>query len=66
MSERANGTIWRLAGILCPQCGTNSSRVLDSRERPGAVRRRRECMRCGGRWSTEERMTSFKAGRAKK
>lgn len=63
---RVNGTVWRLVGILCPQCGTNSSRVLDSRERPGAIRRRRECTRCGGRWSTDERTIGFKAGGVKK
>ncbi|WP_430254294.1 hypothetical protein [Neorhizobium sp. DAR64872/K0K18] len=48
------------SGILCPECGTNSSKVTDSREAPGAIRRRRECVRCGGRWSTIERAVGFK------
>jgi transcriptional regulator NrdR family protein len=50
------------SGILCPECGTNSSKVTDSREAPGSIRRRRECVRCGGRWSTIERAVSFKQG----
>lgn len=48
-----------LVGILCPSCGRNSSRVVESREAKNSVRRRRECVRCGGRWTTIEREASF-------
>lgn len=56
---RANGSVWRLRGVLCPACGSNSSRVVDSREQPGTIRRRRECVKCDARWSTEEHIIGF-------
>jgi ribosomal protein S27AE len=59
---RKNGSIHQTSGILCPQCGTNSSRVVDSREIPGTIKRRRECVRCGGRWNTYETMPGFQHG----
>jgi transcriptional repressor NrdR len=41
----------------CPDCGHGTSRVVDSRpsEDGTAVRRRRECQRCGFRFTTYER-----------
>ncbi|SMD18576.1 hypothetical protein SAMN05880593_13536 [Rhizobium sp. RU36D] len=56
---RRNGSVHQLQGILCPACGMNASMVKDSREIPGAVRRRRECVRCGGRWTTIESVRGF-------
>ena len=45
-------------GILvkCPKCGADEDRVLDSRTaRDGAaIRRRRECLTCGARFTTYE------------
>lgn len=43
--------------MRCPFCGHHDSRVLDSRpaEDGAAVRRRRECPRCGRRFTTFER-----------
>ena len=43
--------------MKCPYCGELESRVLDSRAaREGsAVRRRRECIRCGNRFTTMEK-----------
>ena len=43
--------------MRCPKCGCESSRVVDSRpsERTDAIRRRRECVRCGMRFTTYER-----------
>ncbi|WP_442919104.1 NrdR family transcriptional regulator [Methylobacterium sp. Leaf118] len=41
--------------IPCPACGWPTSRVLDSRDVPGAVRRRRRCLRCATTWGTQER-----------
>jgi transcriptional repressor NrdR len=44
--------------MKCPYCGEQESRVLDSRAaREGeAVRRRRECVRCGNRFTTMEKV----------
>jgi len=39
----------------CPFCEHHDSRVIDSREASEGVRRRRECLRCGLRFSTVER-----------
>ena len=43
----------------CPFCGNNESRVIDSREAPDGVRRRRECMRCELRFTTYEKVHSL-------
>lgn len=44
--------------MRCPYCGTRDARVVDSREiRDGAViRRRRECVQCGRRFTTYEKL----------
>ena len=43
--------------MRCPKCGFEESKVIDSRpsENREAIRRRRECMRCGSRFTTYER-----------
>ena len=43
--------------MRCPSCGYEESKVVDSRpsENHEAIRRRRECMRCGKRFTTYER-----------
>ncbi len=43
--------------MRCPKCGYDDSRVVDSRpsENNAAIRRRRECARCGARFTTYER-----------
>jgi transcriptional repressor NrdR len=43
--------------VRCPYCSSASTRVVDSRltEPVEAVRRRRECSRCGERFTTYER-----------
>ncbi|HHY33385.1 MAG TPA: transcriptional repressor NrdR [Firmicutes bacterium] len=42
--------------MKCPYCGHPDSRVIDSRatEEGAAIRRRRECMSCGRRFTTYE------------
>ena len=40
----------------CPFCGCCDSRVTDSRTAEAGVRRRRECLRCNGRFTTYERV----------
>ena len=51
--------------FTCPKCGGQSSKVKNSRpafsvdeakDKPEAIRRRRECLECGTRWSTVERI----------
>lgn len=44
--------------MLCPFCGFNEDKVIDSREsREGdLIRRRRECLRCARRFTTYERI----------
>ena len=44
--------------MKCPYCAHLSSRVVDSRqsEDGGSIRRRRECERCGRRFTTYERV----------
>ncbi|WP_321970714.1 transcriptional regulator NrdR [Paratractidigestivibacter sp.] len=43
--------------MRCPKCGTDESKVVDSRssENNDAIRRRRECTACGFRYTTYER-----------
>jgi transcriptional repressor NrdR len=43
----------------CHFCGNNESRVIDSREAPDGVRRRRECVMCELRFTTYERVHSL-------
>ena len=46
--------------MQCPNCGlTGVSRVVESRNKDGAIYRRRECTVCGHRFSTMERIHVF-------
>ncbi|MGB2758098.1 MAG: transcriptional regulator NrdR [Acidimicrobiia bacterium] len=42
----------------CPLCGHDDDKVVDSRsaDAGSAIRRRRECLKCGGRYTTYERV----------
>ena len=40
----------------CPYCNHNDSKVVDSRDSGDGIRRRRECLRCGLRHTTYERI----------
>ena len=40
--------------MRCPECGDEESKVIDSRPTENKVRRRRECIRCGYRFTTYE------------
>jgi transcriptional repressor NrdR len=40
----------------CPACQHEESRVVDSRESGGSIRRRRECLSCSHRFTTFERV----------
>lgn len=42
--------------MQCPYCQHSKSRVVDTtKDAPGGIRRRRECLKCGQRFSTLER-----------
>ncbi len=40
----------------CPYCGHQDSKVVDSRDVNDGIRRRRQCLRCGSRFTTYERL----------
>ena len=40
----------------CPSCDNEESKVIDSRESPDGIRRRRECLQCRNRYTTYERV----------
>ena len=40
--------------MKCPACGCEESKVIDSRPTENKVRRRRECIQCGARFTTYE------------
>jgi transcriptional repressor NrdR len=42
--------------MQCPFCGYTDSKVIDSRDVNETVRRRRECLNCGFRFTTHERI----------
>ncbi len=44
--------------MRCPYCSDPDSRVTDSRTAENGIRRRRECVRCGLRFTTYERVQS--------
>ena len=48
----------RLTAMRCPYCGAADTQVKDSRptEDGAAIRRRRVCVECGGRFTTFERV----------
>jgi len=47
--------------MICPYCGFDESNVLESREADDgkATRRRRECVKCGKRFTTYERVQNI-------
>jgi transcriptional repressor NrdR len=44
--------------VICPYCGTDNDKVIDSRAADGGlvIRRRRECVGCSRRFTTYERV----------
>ena len=58
----AHGALPHLPGLIrpmrCPYCGADDTQVKDSRptEDSAAIRRRRVCVECGGRFTTFERV----------
>ena len=48
--------LWGLAILRCSLCGHEESKVIDSRNVNDGIRRRRQCLQCGARFTTYERM----------
>ena len=44
--------------MKCPYCGFDDSKVIDSRPTDDKIRRRRECIKCSGRFTTYEEVES--------
>lgn len=44
--------------MRCPYCGFADTKVTDSRDAEEGIRRRRECLNCGQRFTTVERMVT--------
>lgn len=42
--------------MRCPYCQNEETRVIDKRDRESVSRRRRECVKCGKRFTTYERI----------
>lgn len=42
--------------MRCPYCAKEDSKVIDTRESEETIRRRRECLKCGRRFTTYERV----------
>lgn len=42
----------------CPHCGYTAHRVIDTRDTSDAIRRRRQCERCGQRFTTYEHVAA--------
>ncbi|MDR1969936.1 MAG: transcriptional regulator NrdR [Candidatus Nomurabacteria bacterium] len=42
--------------MYCPKCRDGESKVIESRDTGDSVRRRRECLKCGNRYTTYERL----------
>src|SRR5690242_12426472 len=51
------GHRWR-SPVICPYCSANDDKVIDSRSSEGGrvIRRRRQCLKCGKRFTTYERV----------
>jgi transcriptional repressor NrdR len=42
--------------MLCPYCNNEETKVMDKRDNDAVTRRRRECLKCGKRFTTFERI----------
>ncbi|MCX7837930.1 MAG: transcriptional regulator NrdR [Anaerolineae bacterium] len=45
--------------MQCPYCGHSENKVVDTREAPDSIRRRRLCANCGRRYTTYERVAQI-------
>ena len=47
-------------GVLCPKCNSEEHKVVDKRAGWNKIKRRRECLKCGHRFNTWEKIISLK------
>ena len=40
--------------MICPECGSNQIKVIESRQTENTIKRRRCCITCGARFNTVE------------
>jgi len=52
--------------MQCPYCGYDDSKVADSRSVSQGIRRRRQCLECGARFTTYERVDNSSMAIVKK
>lgn len=54
--------------MRCPRCGADNDKVIDTRtvENNAVIRRRRECLECGNRFTTVERFEGIQLSVIKK
>lgn len=45
--------------MLCPYCNNEDTRVTDKRDTGSVTRRRRECLKCGKRFTTYEKIELY-------
>lgn len=45
--------------MICPKCNKKDTFVIDSREEKDSIRRRRQCLSCGLRFTTYERIEAI-------
>ena len=43
-------------GIACPRCWKYGTKIIDSTPEHGYIRRRHQCVHCGARYTTHERL----------
>ncbi len=58
MTRASHGSFLRSCKMKCPYCVNGKSRVVDKRDIPetDSIRRRRECLSCGRRYTSYERI----------
>ena len=47
---------YKITKMLCPYCSSGDTKVTDKRDSGPVARRRRECLKCGKRFTTYERV----------
>ncbi len=52
--------------MICPYCMSEETKVTDKRDSGDITRRRRECLKCGKRFSTQERVEEIEIRVVKK
>ena len=50
--------------MTCPQCHTENTSCIDSRQQGFVRRRRYKCLECGERFTTQERVVTKKPERS--